>query len=117
MGGEQEKAWPLMVALTRKKGEKEQRIIVSGDTDWCSVGGLTIPVNGIESGNFEFMMDMFHYLCEGEFPMDLSRPLPLDDRLFLEQSAEIWIRWFFEGAIPFSLLWLAWGIRWRRKRR
>ena len=72
--------YQLMLALRRNVGEKEQRIIVSGDADFISNGGLLATYNlKTAPVNYEFLMGMFNWLSHGDLPIDVRRPASIDN--------------------------------------
>ena len=79
----------LMLVLRRQLGEKEQRIMVSGDADWFSSGGVSIQKDNVSLNNFGLLMEMLHYMTYGAFPVDNGRPSPTDDALYLNHT-DIW---------------------------
>ncbi len=107
----------LMLVLRRQLGEKEQRIMVSGDADWFSSGGVSIQKDNVSLNNFGLLMEMLHYMTYGAFPVDNGRPSPTDDALYLNHTDIWWIKGFFIYLIPFSLLVGAVWITMKRKKR
>jgi len=105
----------LMLALNRKLGETEQRIIVSGDADWFSTEGLALRKEGVQLNNFGLFMEMLHYMTYQRFPVDNSRPSPTDDTHYLDVADMKWIKGLFVGLIP--LLLAGWGIGFRLRRK
>ena len=74
-----EKPLPLMVALTRKHNNKEQRIIVSGDADFMS--NMEYFRRNVKVVNSKMVNPLFSWLAYGEYPGDIERP-PLKDTQF-----------------------------------
>ena len=107
----------LVLALRRQLGEKEQRIVVSGDADWFSSGGLSLQKENLRLNNFGLLMEMLHYMTYGAFPMDNGRSLPTDDALYLKHIDMWWIKGFFIYLIPLALLVGAVWFNMKRKRR
>lgn len=106
----------LMLALKRQLGDKEQRIIISGDSDWFSSNGLSFQKEKIRLNNYGLFMEILHFMTYGEFPIDNSRPTPTDDTLYLAPSAIWWIKGIFIGLIPLVLIAGAVWFRLKRKR-
>ncbi|SEW43344.1 ABC-2 type transport system permease protein [Chitinophaga sp. YR573] len=115
--GEQEKSFPVILALTRKTGGKEQKIIISGDADCISKAALNAQLKGINSMNFGLINGAFFWLSNGEVPIDVSRPGLPDDHVNLTLNELSWLKLWFIWILP-SLLTLAgiliWVIRKRR---
>ena len=102
--GEKEQSYPVVLALTKKVGEKEQRIIVTGDADCISNGELSTKRNGIGSANFDFITESFKWLSYGEFPIETFRPEPTDNSINISRKASPWIKTTAMGIIPCILL-------------
>lgn len=79
--GEQEKAMPTIVALSRKINNREQKIIISGDADCLSNGELSAGRKNIEAANSDLINGIFYWMSDNEVPIDVSRP-PLPDNHF-----------------------------------
>ncbi|MDE6451872.1 MAG: Gldg family protein [Odoribacter sp.] len=106
----------LMLVLRRQLGEKEQRIVVSGDSDWFSSGGLSIHKENVSLNNFGLFMEMLHYMTYGEFPVDNGRLSPMDNALYLDHTDIWWIKGFFIYLIPIVLLVAALWFTMKRKK-
>ena len=113
--GEKEQSYPVILALTRPRGDKEQRIVITGDADCISNTELANNRNGIFAANFDFITETFKWLSYGEFPIDTSRPDAIDNTLFLTRKADPWIRLTAMGIIPF-LFAFAGFMRWYRRK-
>lgn len=113
---EKEDSIPVAIRLTRKVGEKEQRILVFGDADCIGNGELTSSRLDLQGGNFAIITESFSDLSYGELPVNTSRPRPKDDTLRIDQGANIWVKVFFMGVFPGSLL-IAYLILWWKRRR
>ena len=107
----------LMLVLRRQLGEKEQRIVVSGDSDWFSSGGLSMRKENVRQNNLGLFMEILHYMTYGAFPVDNGRPSPTDNALYLDNTDIWWIKGFFIYLIPVVLLVVAVWFTLRRKRR
>ena len=67
---------PVGVALTRKAGSKEQRIMVVGDADFMSTAEM--DRHSPRTANFDFTTALFSWLNYDVFPVNTSRPKTLD---------------------------------------
>jgi ABC-2 type transport system permease protein len=72
--GELMKSWPTAIAMSRKVGDKEQKIIVLGDADCISNGELSISRRGIPAMNYYLVAGSFFWLSDNEVPIDVRRP-------------------------------------------
>ena len=115
--GELEQSYPVVLSLTRQRGDKEQRIVITGDADCISNGELANSRNGIFAINFNFITETFKWLSYGEFPIDTSRPDTVDNTIFLSRKASPWIKFFAMGVIPFILTFAGFMVWYRRKGR
>ena len=114
---ELEQSYPVVLSLTRQRGDKEQRIVITGDADCISNGELANSRNGIFAINFNFITETFKWLSYGEFPIDTSRPDTVDNTIFLSRKASPWIKFFAMGVIPFILAFAGFMVWYRRKGR
>lgn len=113
--GEKEQAYPVILSLTRSRGDKEQRIVITGDADCISNTELSNSRNGVYAVNFDFISETFKWLSYGEFPIDASRPDTIDNNVFLTRKADPWIRFCSMGLIPFLFAFSGFMMWYRRK--
>ncbi len=109
--GEVAKEYCTVAALSRKVGDKEQRIIVSGDADCLGNEEVTL----MRGGNYFFGLAALHYLTNHEMPFDVRRPEAKDVRCHLTMKQYAWISRIFTKFLPLLLLGLAVTI-WLRRR-
>ncbi len=82
--GEEEKSYPLIVALNREIAGKEQRIVISGDADCFSNGEVSASRLGVIPGNnYYFPGGLFNWLSGNQAPVDVRRPSFPDNRYYL----------------------------------
>ena len=115
--GEKERAYPIALALNRKIGNQEQRIIVLGDADCISNSELMMYRKGIKASNFSLITESFRWLTDGEFPVNTRRPDPIDISISLELSSMKWVKVTFVGIFPLLLIGCGILIWYRRKGR
>ena len=92
-------------------GDKEQRIIVSGDADCLGNEEVTL----MRGGNYFFGLAALHYLTNNEMPFDVRRPEAKDVRCHLTMKQYGWINRIFTKFLPLLLLGFAVTI-WLRRR-
>ncbi|MGI0107024.1 Gldg family protein [Salinimicrobium sp. WS361] len=92
---------PLAVAVTRKFEDKQQKIVVIGDADFMSNGEL--GRFNLRPRNYEFTFQMFKWFSDGEFPVDTSRPEPIDNTIQVSTEGISWFELLFIGGIPVVL--------------
>lgn len=108
--GEVEKSYPTVVALSKKIGDKEQRILISGDADCISNGefGRQLRSTKHAAMNYSLVSGGFFWLSDNEVPIDIRRPASPDDKLYLGPTGSKITKWSFVLVLP--LLLAAWGI-------
>lgn len=78
--GDKKGSKPLMLALTRKVVNKQQKILISGDADFMSD-------NIIEQAyNFPFINGIFKWFSDGAFPVTVKRPVPKDNAILANRK-------------------------------
>ncbi|MDR1414202.1 MAG: GldG family protein, partial [Odoribacteraceae bacterium] len=105
--GEAEQQFVLALALARQVGEKEQRVMIYGDADFISNGGMAPPRGVYQVSNFTTISGMFDWLSYGTVPIDVSRPFSRDTRFVIGKPAVPYMKIGLLGLFP--LLLLAWG--------
>ncbi len=91
----------LALALTRKLANKTQKIMVMGDADFMSNGELNR--RNLRIKNFAFTTAVFKWFSNGEFPVDVSRPKPIDNHIIVSKTEISWIKILFSMVIPIGL--------------
>lgn len=106
---------PVALALNRKVGDKEQKIIILGDADCISNGELSMVRTGVNAANYNFILGAFYWLSDEEVPVDVRRPAPSDNTLFVSMSVMRLSKWLLIGLLPIMML-LTYIIIWIRRR-
>ena len=101
--GERQGEYLLSVALTRRVGDKEQRIVVSGDADCISNSGLSAQY-WFASSNFSLISGAFRWMSYDQFPVDTSHPDPIDNEIRPGKPARKWNKIAMMGIVPGLLL-------------
>lgn len=103
--GEEERSYPTLVALSRKVGDREQRVILSGDADCISNGGLMSQRAGVNASNFTLILGGFYWLSDYEAPVDVRRSWPTDDKIYITSSTGCGVvKWSLVLVLPLLLL-------------
>lgn len=102
--GEKVDSFVTALALSRKVGNKEQRIMIIGDADCISNGGMRPPIRIYGASNFSLIPGMFHWLSYATVPVDVSRPVGSDNEIFLTKESLKMVRYGLMGVIPGILL-------------
>lgn len=92
---------PVALALTRNIKGKEQRIMIIGDADFMSNGEL--GRQNLRNKNAEFTLKMFKWLSDSEYPIDASRPEPIDNKIKVSKEGIGWIKTALVGLFPVCL--------------
>ena len=115
--GEVEQSYPTGLALTRKVGEKEQRILVLSDATAISNGELSGRRRIYNVLNYTLITGGFNWFSYGEAPIDIRRPSPTDMKSTLTRDDMIYVKAVCFGILPGLLLLLAIVSGIRRQRR
>ncbi|WP_421918536.1 Gldg family protein [Marinifilum sp.] len=103
------------LALTRKVGDKEQRIMILGDADCISNGEISRQRANIQAGNFNFVGGLFFWLTNNESPVDMRRPTPPDNALKIVKDDAGPYKMLYRFVFP-ALLLLIFLLIWLRRR-
>jgi ABC-2 type transport system permease protein len=106
---------PVVIALDRKIGDKEQKIIVMGDADCISNAEISIGRKDVNAANYNLIMGAFYWMSNDEVPIDVRRPTPPDDKISMGVKGMTITRWGLVGIIPF-LMAFAYVILWIRRK-
>jgi ABC-2 type transport system permease protein len=90
------------LAIKRKLNGKEQRIVVLGDADCLS--NIEQERHYPKTANVMFGMSVFGWLANNEFPVDVSRPASIDDRLNLHIDGLFALKVFMNAILPVFIL-------------
>lgn len=99
--GEVEQAYPLALALSREIAGKQQKIVILGDADCMSNAEMKANRDKVNAGNGMFILGIFNWMTDGEFPIDVRRPATPDNDLYVGVDGMKITRYAFWG---FSLL-------------
>jgi ABC-2 type transport system permease protein len=110
--GEVQKSYATGLALSRKIGEKMQKIIVLGDADCISNGEISIARNGVQATNYSVITGAFYWMSDNEVPIDVRRPPLPDDKINLDKKSmattKLLLVWVFPGLLALCaiVLWI-----------
>lgn len=113
--GEYIKPFTTLLQLSRKVGSKKQRIVVSGDADFCSNSELIRSRGGMFSRNFELTIELFRQLSDEEYPVLTPRKPSADNEYHLSVKQIPLIRFAYVGVYPIIFLVLGIVVLVRRK--
>lgn len=111
---EKKAAASVAIALTRKIPSKEQKILISGDADFMSNSELSRF--NIRNANTDFVIQLFKWFSNGEYPIDITRPDPLDNKITISRDGINGLKMLLLGGLP-MLLGIAGGITLIRRKR
>lgn len=81
-----------------------QKVLVMGDADCFANGELKIGRLGYYRLNYTVLVEMFAWLSDYEYPIDVSRPAPQDRGIYMNNDGERMWRWIFVGGLPLLML-------------
>ncbi|KIO46007.1 MULTISPECIES: Gldg family protein [Porphyromonadaceae] len=113
--GEIQKTFVTGLALSRKVGEKEQKIMIFGDADCVSNGEFSRSRKDIPASNYSIIQGAFFWLSDEEVPIDVRRPRLTDDKVYVGETGMYITKIGFMGVLPAILLFIAIFI-WIRRR-
>ncbi|WP_121811266.1 Gldg family protein [Mucilaginibacter kameinonensis] len=113
--GDQSGAYPTALALTRKIGKKEQRIIVTSDADFMSNGELNQA--NIRTANYDFANAVFSWFAHNEFPLYTRRLPPVDNLITVSAIQVKFMKVIYLFVIPGLMLISGTVLLIRRKRK
>lgn len=103
------------VALSRNINNKEQKIVILGDSDCISNGEVSIGRTGVRAANYNFIMGAFFWMSNDEVPIDVRRPAPTDRKLNLGMSGMRVTNWVLIGFMPLLMI-IFYILIWIRRR-
>lgn len=107
--------YTVAVALTRKLKSKQQKIVILGDSDYMS--NAELKRKNVTNKNFSFTTQLFKWFSGGEYPIDVSRPKPVDNKILVSRQTLSWLKLFLSGILPGVLLVLGTTLLILRKRK
>ena len=95
---ERKGSYPLAVALNRKVGDKEQKIIIAGDADFMS----NVEMNRFTPNtvNSSLVIRLFKWFSDGEYPVSINKESATDKKILISRSVINWLKVVFFGVIP-----------------
>ena len=114
--GEVEESNVISYYVTRKIGDKTQKIVVLGDADCLSTKELIANRAGIYNGNFSVMNNTFYVFTDGEFPVNINRIPSPDNRYTAEKEDIKWMYIVYSLIIPGIILFMGLFLLFKRKR-
>ena len=101
--GEMQKSYATVLALARKVSNKEQKIMILGDADCISNGELSMNRRGIAASNYAVIMGGFYWMSDNEVPIDVRRPTPPDNMIYLNETKigawQVLMTWILPGIL------------------
>lgn len=101
--GEMQKSYATVLALSREINNKEQKIMILGDADCISNGELSMHRRGISASNYTVIMGGFYWMSDNEVPIDVRRPTPPDNVIYLNEAKigtwQVLMTWILPGIL------------------
>ncbi|WP_432714340.1 Gldg family protein [Pedobacter sp.] len=95
---ESKAAYPVALAVTRNVANKEQKILVIGDTDFMS--NVELTRNNLNTVNTLFTIKMFRWFSDGIYPVSTPRPKATDTKILVSRTQINYQKALFLGVIP-----------------
>lgn len=115
--GEQCGSYITQLRLKRNVGDKEQRILITGDADCLSNSELQIGNRkGMRSYNSSMISGSFLWLSHGRFPVSVVRPDLIDRDTTLTPMQLPWVRFIYIIGIPALIALIGFVVLWRRRK-
>ena len=115
IGEKTEASIPVALALSRKVGGKEQKVIILGDADCISNGEISMSRTNVPAANYSLITGSFFWMSDNQVPIDVRRPAPEDKKIFLDTSGMQVSKWVFLAIIPFIMA-LYYIVLWMKRR-
>ena len=113
--GEVQKSYPLALALSRKVGDREQKVVILGDADCLSDGELTRGRSPYMAANYGIVQGSFFWMSDGEVPIDVRRPTARDNWVNVSDTGSVILDYALMGGFP-GLLFIIYMLIWLRRR-
>ena len=114
---EKKDVYTLLLTMSRKVGDKEQRIVISGDSDVIGNEALTSGFTGIGASNYSIINGSFRWLSYDEFPIDTRRADYIDSSIRLPRGCRSLVSWGCMAIFPLCIAALGIMIIFRRQRK
>ena len=115
--GEVETAFTMAAKVFRKVGDKEQRLIVTGDTDWLTNGERATSRNKINQDFLHLQDYSLDWLTYGNYPIDVERPSTSDYRFHVKTTILPGMKAVFWFGLPLLMIISCLAIQFKRKRK
>jgi ABC-2 type transport system permease protein len=115
--GEVETAFVMAAQVSRKVGEKEQRLILTGDTDWLTNGERSANRSKINKNHEHLTEYSMQWLTYGKYPIIDNRPPELDRRYTVKTDCIPAVKGTFWFGIPLVMIICCIAIQIKRKRK
>lgn len=111
---EQKVVASLAIALEREVNGKNQKIMVFGDADF--MGNSEMTRNNLNTVNSSFVVRMFRWFSDGEYPVNTARKAALDKTITVTRPEIQIMKGVYAGLFPVLIGGLGMFILIRRKR-
>lgn len=115
--GEKKDVYTVLLTMSRNVENKEQRIVISGDSDVIGNEALTSQFAGIGASNYSIINGSFRWLSNEQFPIDTRRADYIDLSIRLPKGCRSWVNWGCMAIFPLVIAALGVGIIVRRQRK
>ena len=102
--GEKEGAYPMGVLASRQINEKEQRIFITGDTDWLTNGERLTKRRKVKANQEHILTYALRWLTNDNYPVNVERPSSPDRKFFIKTNSIVWIKGAFWFGLPLIMI-------------
>lgn len=92
------------VLLSRTIHDKEQKIVLSGDSDFLSNEELNTQHPGVNSDNLTVIKSLFRWLSDDKYPLYTQRATPNDRKINLSDDSGLPLKIICIAVVPFLLI-------------
>lgn len=115
--GETETAFAMAVRVGRNVNGKEQRLFLTGDTDWLTNGERSTRRSKLNANTEHLQEYALAWLTDNKYPVDVYRPNSPDRKFQIKTSWLLGIKGFFWFGLPLIMIVCCIVIQVKRKRK
>ena len=115
--GEKQTAFAMAVRVNRTVGDKEQRLILTGDTDWLTNGERATHRNKLNANTEHLQEYAFRWLTYDQYPVNVDRPSSPDYKFHVKTTSLPTMKICFWLGLPLIMIISCIAIQVKRKRK
>lgn len=114
--GEKQASYVTVAGLRRMIGEKEQRVMVTGDAEWLSNMGLSTQYPGIRINLAGLGVMGMNWMVYGEAPINPERRYVADTKIDYRDVDLEWIYYLYVWLLPLLMAFVGFMLYYRRNK-